>query len=183
STSAWRIQFVRQDSEIPKSFAIWESFWPGSRFLATRTTSSRNSWGYGAGMVHILPCDAAQRYRSCDTYPRISPACARRCVHHHTSPTPGDDGEGLGIVAGTVHAAGPCLRGLPTDAQIPPEDLVTEQPADTAPRMRVAVYGSCVARDTVDLAGTDHFDVVAYVARQSLLSADHDASAHFPAQS
>ena len=73
STSAWRIQFVRQDSEIPKSFAIWESFWPGSRFLATRTTSSRNSWGYGAGMVHILPCDAAQRYRSCDTYPRISP--------------------------------------------------------------------------------------------------------------
>ena len=23
--------------------------------------------------MHILPCDAAQRYRSCDTYPRISP--------------------------------------------------------------------------------------------------------------
>ncbi len=45
STSAWRIQFVRHDSEIPKSFAIAESLWPGSRFLATRTTSSRNSWG------------------------------------------------------------------------------------------------------------------------------------------
>src|SRR5699024_11329940 len=57
---------------------------------------------------------------------------------------------------------------------------VTEQPDDTAPRMRVTVYGSCVARDTVDLAGSDRFDVVAYVARQSLLSADHDASAHFP---
>ncbi|WP_460691352.1 ApeA N-terminal domain 1-containing protein, partial [Nocardioides flavus (ex Wang et al. 2016)] len=28
---------------------------PGSRFLATRTTSSRNSWGYGFGAVHILP--------------------------------------------------------------------------------------------------------------------------------
>ncbi|GLI29973.1 hypothetical protein BCONGLO52_08140 [Brachybacterium conglomeratum] len=24
-------------------------------------------------MVHILPCNAAQRHRSCDTYPRISP--------------------------------------------------------------------------------------------------------------
>lgn len=23
--------------------------------------------------MHILPCNAAQRYRSCDTYPRISP--------------------------------------------------------------------------------------------------------------
>lgn len=23
--------------------------------------------------MHILPCDAAQRHRSCDTYPRISP--------------------------------------------------------------------------------------------------------------
>ena len=59
---------------------------------------------------------------------------------------------------------------------------MTEQPDDTAPRMRVTVYGSCVARDTVDLAGSDHFDVVAYVARQSLLSADHDASEHFPAE-
>lgn len=89
----------------------------------------------------------------------------------------------LGIVSGTDRVLGPCTRGLPAGAQIPPEDPVTEQPADTAPRMRVAVYGSCVARDTVDLAGTDHFDVVAYVARQSLLSAHHDASAHFPAQS
>ena len=59
---------------------------------------------------------------------------------------------------------------------------MTEQPDDTAPRMRVTVYGSCVARDTVDLAGSDHLDVVAYVARQSLLSADHDASEHFPAE-
>ena len=24
-------------------------------------------------MMHILPCDALQRHRSCDTYPRISP--------------------------------------------------------------------------------------------------------------
>ena len=52
----------------------------------------------------------------------------------------------------------------------------------SAPQVRVTVYGSCVARDTVDLAGADRFDVVAYIARQSLLSADHDASAQFPVE-
>lgn len=45
---------------------------------------------------------------------------------------------------------------------------------------RVTVYGSCVARDTVDLAGADRFEMVAYIARQSLLSAGHDALHHFP---
>src|SRR5699024_8528508 len=48
--------------------------------------------------------------------------------------------------------------------------------------VRVTVYGSCVARDTVDLAGADKFDVVTYIARQSLLSAEHDASEQFPAE-
>lgn len=57
---------------------------------------------------------------------------------------------------------------------------MTDQPGD-APNVRVTVYGSCVARDTVDLAGSEHFDLVAYIARQSLLSADHDASPRFPA--
>ena len=51
----------------------------------------------------------------------------------------------------------------------------------SAPQVRVTVYGSCVARDTMDLAGGDRFDVVAYIARQSLLSAGHDAAARFPA--
>ncbi|HJB09617.1 MAG TPA: hypothetical protein H9786_03640 [Candidatus Brachybacterium merdavium] len=55
-----------------------------------------------------------------------------------------------------------------------------DQPAD-APQVRVTVYGSCVARDTMDLAGSERFEVVCYIARQSLLSADHDASAMFPA--
>jgi len=59
---------------------------------------------------------------------------------------------------------------------------VTDQPEDSTPQVRVTVYGSCVARDTVDLAGAEHFDVVAYIARQSLLSADHDASPRFPAE-
>lgn len=54
------------------------------------------------------------------------------------------------------------------------------QPSIAAP-VRVTVYGSCVARDTMDLAGGGRFDVVAYIARQSLLSADHDASYQFPA--
>ncbi|MDN5892785.1 MAG: DUF6270 domain-containing protein [Nocardioides sp.] len=58
---------------------------------------------------------------------------------------------------------------------------MTDQPAAPAPTVRATVYGSCVARDTMDLAGSERFDVVAYIARQSLLSADHDASARFPA--
>ena len=36
---------------IPKSFAICSSVVPSGRFLATFTTSSRNSCGYGLGMV------------------------------------------------------------------------------------------------------------------------------------
>lgn len=48
------------------------------------------------------------------------------------------------------------------------------------PMQRVTIYGSCVARDAVDLAGKDHFSVTDYIARQSLLSAGLDASARFP---
>lgn len=45
STSACLIQFDKDPSEIPKSFAICESgVWP---CRATATTSSRNSFGYG----------------------------------------------------------------------------------------------------------------------------------------
>src|SRR5690625_5627294 len=61
-----------------------------------------------------------------------------------------------------------------------PRSPVPDQPAD-APQVRATVYGSCVARDTMDLAGSERFEVVCYIARQSLLSADHDASAMFPA--
>ena len=56
---------------------------------------------------------------------------------------------------------------------------MSEQPA-SASVVRVTVYGSCVARDTVDLAGANRFDVVAYIARQSLLSAENDAAEQFP---
>ena len=41
---------------MPKSFAIWFNRVPGSRFSATRTTSSRNALGYRAGMVNIHAC-------------------------------------------------------------------------------------------------------------------------------
>ncbi|APX33073.1 hypothetical protein BH708_10520 [Brachybacterium sp. P6-10-X1] len=58
---------------------------------------------------------------------------------------------------------------------------MNDQPAEEAPA-RVVIYGSCVARDTVDLAGGARLDVVAYIARQSLLSEDHDASAWFPTE-
>lgn len=37
--------------------------------------------------------------------------------------------------------------------------------------MRLAVYGSCVARDTVELLERDRFELVRYVARQSVISA------------
>src|SRR5699024_6188298 len=40
---------------MPKSLAIWVSVTRASRFSATRTTSSRNSWGNGLVIVIILP--------------------------------------------------------------------------------------------------------------------------------
>ncbi len=56
---------------------------------------------------------------------------------------------------------------------------MTDQPAEMAPQ-RVTIYGSCVARDSVDLAGAGRLEVADYVARQSLISAGQDASARFP---
>lgn len=52
------------------------------------------------------------------------------------------------------------------------------QPA-VAP-VRVLVYGSCVARDTVELIDDTSIDLRGYIARQSLLSASSDASANLP---
>lgn len=46
---------------------------------------------------------------------------------------------------------------------------------------RTLVYGSCVARDTVEFADADSVDLRGYIARQSLISAGDDASAHLPA--
>lgn len=47
--------------------------------------------------------------------------------------------------------------------------------------LRVTVYGSCVARDSVALAGGgDQSTVTTYVARQSLLSSGSDASDRYP---
>ncbi|MFI8778699.1 DUF6270 domain-containing protein [Brachybacterium paraconglomeratum] len=54
-----------------------------------------------------------------------------------------------------------------------------DQPAEMVPQ-RATIYGSCVARDSVDLAGAGRLEVTDYVARQSLLSAGHDATARFP---
>ncbi|UQN28081.1 DUF6270 domain-containing protein [Brachybacterium kimchii] len=53
------------------------------------------------------------------------------------------------------------------------------EPSGNGP-LRVAIYGSCVARDTVDLAAPEGVEVVDYVARQSLLSIGKDASSRFP---
>lgn len=47
-------------------------------------------------------------------------------------------------------------------------------------RTRVFVFGSCVARDTIDFADKESVDLRGYVARQSLISAGDDASAHLP---
>lgn len=54
--------------------------------------------------------------------------------------------------------------------------------SDEQSSVRVTVYGSCVARDSVDLAGHGRFTVVDYIARQSLLSAGQDVSEKFPAE-
>ena len=53
---------------MPKSFAIWFNRAPGSRSSVTRTTSSRNSLGYGAGMVHIHPCGVGTPQIVCHLY-------------------------------------------------------------------------------------------------------------------
>lgn len=42
------------------------------------------------------------------------------------------------------------------------------------------VFGSCVARDTIEFADPDSVDLRGYVARQSLISAGDDASKHLP---
>lgn len=53
STSARRNQFRKHESLIPKSFAITEI--GASPLRATATTSSRNSLGWGFGMVNTRP--------------------------------------------------------------------------------------------------------------------------------
>ncbi|WP_404311779.1 DUF6270 domain-containing protein [Agrococcus terreus] len=45
---------------------------------------------------------------------------------------------------------------------------------------RVLVYGSCVARDTIECAEPAGVELVGYIARQSLLSAGSNAAAHLP---
>lgn len=55
--------------------------------------------------------------------------------------------------------------------------LLTDSPDGVA---RVLVYGSCVARDTVEFAAADSVDLRGYIARQSLISAGSDAAAHVP---
>ena len=56
---------------------------------------------------------------------------------------------------------------------------MTVRPAKTTPT-RVTIYGSCVARDSVDLAGAGRLVVTDYIARQSLISAGQDVSDLFP---
>lgn len=46
--------------------------------------------------------------------------------------------------------------------------------------MRVAIWGSCVSRDTLDLGGMSDFSLVRYIARQSMLSAGTDCRHYFP---
>lgn len=50
---------------------------------------------------------------------------------------------------------------------------------DAAPR--AFLFGSCVARDTLEMVDRETLEIEAYIARQSLLSAGNDASAHLPA--
>lgn len=49
---------------------------------------------------------------------------------------------------------------------------------DAAPR--AFLFGSCVTRDTLELVDRETLGIEAYIARQSLLSAGSDASAHLP---
>ena len=53
-------------------------------------------------------------------------------------------------------------------------------PASDDHALRVLVYGSCVARDTIEFAAAGSVELQGYVARQSLISVDSDATAHLP---
>src|SRR5690625_2223300 len=57
---------------MPKSLAIWASVTSESRFSATRTTSSRNSWGNGVGIGSSFQT-SGQLARSNVTYPYSRP--------------------------------------------------------------------------------------------------------------
>ncbi len=78
STSASLSQRCRQDSEIPKSFAIWDS--GASPLRATATTSRRNSRGNAFGMLNILPA------RNTSSQARSQPIWgqSRTCLHRHS---------------------------------------------------------------------------------------------------
>lgn len=69
------------------------------------------------------------------------------------------------------------VPGLPAKEER--RSAVTVQPAEVTP-IRVTIYGSCVSRDSVDLAGGGRLKVMDYIARQSLISAGQDASRLFP---
>src|SRR5699024_3143530 len=46
--------------------------------------------------------------------------------------------------------------------------------------LRITVYGSCVARDSVALSGGEQSEVTAYIARQSMLSSGRNVSERYP---
>jgi hypothetical protein len=50
----------------------------------------------------------------------------------------------------------------------------------TSRRVRIAIYGSCVSRDMVETWPADQYELLVYIARQSLLSAGTNARSHFP---
>ncbi len=72
SVSARRSHFDSVIGWTPKSAAICSSVTPGSRLRATRTTSSRNSFGYGLGTATSFQA-ASQQARSGVTHPCSSP--------------------------------------------------------------------------------------------------------------
>ena len=77
SAAVWESQFDNVIGWIPKSLATCSNVTPSSRFWATLTTSSQNSFGYGFGMA-----------TSFQARPRASQIrCHRTVPQTHDAPT------------------------------------------------------------------------------------------------
>lgn len=82
------------------------------------------------------------------------------------------------MVHTAAEPAGIVVQTSAADLAAPSRWSAVSDPDPTA--TRVMIYGSCVARDAIALADAESVELRGYVARQSLISAGDDASAHLP---
>jgi hypothetical protein len=78
STASRESQFDKVIGWIPKSFAICSSVTPSSRFWATLTTSSRNSFGYGFGIPTSFQARSSSKPDQMSPIHAADPGCTQK---------------------------------------------------------------------------------------------------------